>query len=414
MYRTYNARPIPKPYQPRRNHKKALAFVLSLLVLFAGMYVGYALLRPVTDLKTTVLPPVLPAQVKVNIPWPSVGQAAFGADGYGLLASYAEQKPSPTASVTKAITALAILEKHPLRPGETGPLLTFSARDVGLYNEYVAKDGAAVPVVEGEKISQYQALQAMMLPSANNIADTTAIWAFGSMEAYTAYANNYVRKLGMLQTTVADASGFSPSTVSTASDLIRLGDAALDNPVLAEIVAQKEAVFPGYGTVKNVNSLLGQSGIRGIKTGNTEEAGGCYLAAADIMVAGKKITVITAIMGSTDRPKAMRDSVPIIQSAVSQFQNVNVIRAGQKVGSVVSPWGARSDVIAEQGVSVLAWTGTALAPKVTAQTITAPAPSSTDVGKLTLSYEGKVYESMLHTKNAITAPTTWWRLSHPW
>lgn len=384
-----------------------------MIVILAGLYCAYALLRPVGALKTTILPPVLPAQVTVDIPWPASGQAAFGADDYGFLASHNEQKPSPMASVTKVITALSILEKKPLKPNEAGPLLTMTPKDVELYNQYIAKDGAAVPVYAGETITQYQALQAMMLPSANNIADTAAIWAFGSLEAYLAHANSLVKRLGMSQTTVSDASGFSPATVSTARDLIRLGDAALDNPVLAEIVSQKQAVFPDYGTIENVNTLLGTAGIRGIKTGNTEEAGGCYLAAADITIAGKKITVITAIMGSTSRPQAMKDSVPIIQSAVSQFQNVRVLRAGQSVGRVTSPWGASTDILADKNVSVEAWSGSALAPRVTARTLAAPAPSNTPAGSLRLVYGGETYGSTLHTKSSIAGPTMWWRLTHP-
>jgi D-alanyl-D-alanine carboxypeptidase (penicillin-binding protein 5/6) len=41
----------------------------------------------------------------------------------------------------------------------------------------------------GEELSEYQALQALLLPSANNIAETLARWAFGSIDAYNAYAN---------------------------------------------------------------------------------------------------------------------------------------------------------------------------------------------------------------------------------
>lgn len=415
MYRTYNARPIPQPFKPRRSHK-ALWLLVVLLVL-AALYTTYALLRPVGELKTTILPPVVPAKVKVDIPWPASGHAAFGADGYGYLASHApdglEQKPSPMASVTKTITALSILEKKPLKPGETGPNITFTAADVALYDQYVAKDGAVVPVAEGQSITQYQALQALLLPSANNIADTAAIWAFGSLEAYNAYANNLVKRIGMSQTTITDASGFSPQTVSTARDLIRLGDYALDNLVLAEIVAQKEAIFPGFGAIENVNSQLGLSGIRGIKTGNTDEAGGCYLAAADITVGGKKITVITAVMGSSSRPQAMKDSVPIIQSAISQFRKVQVVKAGQSVGKVTAPWSASTDIIADRDITVLSWAGTAMAPRVTAQTLEAPAVAKTFAGSLSLSYGGQTYTSSLYTRHSVDKPTAWWRLTHP-
>lgn len=411
MYRAYNVRPIPQPYRPPSGRKKWTLLLLPLFLLSA--YTAYALLRPLPALKTTVLPPVVPAQITVNIPWPSAGQAAFGADEYGLLATHGEQTPRPTASVTKVITALAILEKKPLQPLEKGPPIMFTDKDVEIYRQYVAKDGAAVPVSAGYSLTEYQALQAMLLPSANNIADSAAIWAFGSMEAYTTYANAMVRKLGMAQTTVSDASGFSPNTVSTASDLVRLGDAALDNPVLAEIVSQKQVTLPAGGTYDNVNNLLGQHGIRGIKTGNTEEAGGCYLAAADVYVGKHKVTVVTAILGSTSRPQAMKDSIPIIQAAVSEFQNVHIVRAGQNAGRVTAEWGASTDIVAAKDISIFSWTGTSLAPKVIATTLRAPAASGTQAGELSLAHAGTVQHSRLQTKEAIAGPDVWWRLTNP-
>ncbi|MDB5181947.1 MAG: peptidase D-alanyl-D-alanine carboxypeptidase 1, D-alanyl-D-alanine carboxypeptidase, partial [Candidatus Saccharibacteria bacterium] len=174
MYRAYNARPIPQPRQHQQKKKVWLLYVVPAIVII-GIYAAICLLRPLIATKTTILPPVISGQVNVHIPWPTVGQAAFGADGYGLLATHNEQKPAPTASVTKVITALSVLEKMPLKKGDSGPMITLTDKDVAIYNKYVAKDGAVVPVTAGEKISEYQALQAMMLPSANNIADTTAI-----------------------------------------------------------------------------------------------------------------------------------------------------------------------------------------------------------------------------------------------
>jgi D-alanyl-D-alanine carboxypeptidase (penicillin-binding protein 5/6) len=290
-----------------------------------------------------------------------------------------------------------------------------NAHDVELYNQYAAVDGSLVPVYEGQKITEYQALQAMMLPSANNISDSMAIWAFGSLPAYTAFANNFVKTLGMERTTVgSDASGFSPSTVSTAADLVRLGNKALANPVLAEIVGQSSAVFPGYGTIENVNTLLGQYGIRGIKTGNTDEAGGCFLAAADITVAGQKVTVITAIMAANTRGQAMRDSLPMIQSAVSQFQNVHIVDSGQTVGRVASAWGESSDIVATNSLARLAWSGKALTPSVHADALSAPVKAGTKVGKLDiLTPSGQKLTTPIELDSSITKPTLKWRLTHP-
>lgn len=389
--------------------------LVLLLIVAVTAYSVYTLLRPLPAPVSRLIPPVLPAQVKVNLPWPSAGQSAFGAVGYGMLESHNLQKPSPTASVAKTITALAILEKKPLKSGEQGPAIPITAKDVALYNAYASKDGSVVPVLEGSTITEYQALQAMMLPSANNVSDTAAIWAFGSLEAYRAYASDMVKRMDMTSTTIgSDASGFSPSTTSTASDLVRLGIAALNNPVLAEIVGQKQAIFPNYGTIENVNNFLGTNGIRGIKTGNTDEAGGCFLVAADVNVAGKPITVVAAVMGATTRGQAMRDTVPLIQSTVSLFHTTHVVRAGQNVGQITTPWGASSDLTASQPISVLAWNGTALSPTVRqAGQIPLPAPSHTAAGTLELRYQDKTLTSNVYTVQALDKPTAIWRLTHP-
>jgi len=305
------------------------------------------------------------------------------------------------------------LNKKPLQPGQTGPSITMTAHDVDLYNQYVAKEGSVVPVSAGETITEYQALQALMLPSANNIADTLAEWAFGNLTAYNQYTNDYVKTLGMTNTTVTDASGFVPTTVSTARDLVLLGDTALDNPVLTEIINQKTAEFPGYGTMHNVNNLLGTAGIRGIKTGNTDEAGGCFLSAADVMIGDKKITVITAIMSAPTLGDALRSSLPLIQSAPSQFQPVRAVRAGQVVGHVTTGWGAASDIIATKDIQVTAWSGTAIAPLASKAAVQVPTPAHAKAGSLSLKFNGTNQSTDLELAQAITPPTLWWRLVHP-
>src|SRR5438309_1235787 len=133
MYRAYNTRPVPRPYQHRKPPKKFGATAITICSVLI-VYIAFALVRPAGQLKTTILPPVVPAQVKVHVPWPANAEAAFGANGYGLLDTNNEQTPMPTASVAKVITALSVLEKKPLKPGQTGPQITMTANDVALYN----------------------------------------------------------------------------------------------------------------------------------------------------------------------------------------------------------------------------------------------------------------------------------------
>jgi len=291
----------------------------------------------------------------VSLAWPNYGQSAVGAVGYGVLDSQGQQTAIPIASLTKVITAMAVLKQKPLAPGSQGGNIKITAADVASYNDYVAKGGSVVPVTEGEEISEYQAMQAMLLPSANNMADTLARWAFGSTSNFTNFANNYVKTYGLKQTHVADASGFSANSVSTADDLTLLGLAAYDNPVLKDIVGQKSAEIPVAGTVHNTNWLLGIDGIVGIKTGNTDQAGGCYLFAQERVIQGEKVTVVGTILGAPDLPTAISDSRTLANSVDKGFIKVNVVHRGQVVGIIVPDWGDKTNIYALDNLSILTW-----------------------------------------------------------
>jgi hypothetical protein len=117
-----------------------------------------------------------------------------------------------------------------------------------------------VEVVAGEVLTERQALQALLLPSANNIAYILARWDAGGRAAFVARMNQAAAQLGMAQTRYTDPSGLDPTTVSTAADQVTLARAAMEVPALAQIVAMPQAMLPVVGLVKNVNALLGQDG----------------------------------------------------------------------------------------------------------------------------------------------------------
>jgi D-alanyl-D-alanine carboxypeptidase (penicillin-binding protein 5/6) len=241
--------------------KKALLTVIAAAAVLVGLY-----FRPVPAATYISTLPAAPMTTPVTLPWPAAASSALGAQKYGLLAANQDSTPRPIASVAKTITALAILQKKPLAVGAQGPLITLSADDAARFDYYYSLGGSVTRVQAGEQISEYQAIEAMMLPSANNLADTMAIWAFGSIDNYTAYANQMVKSLGMANTTVKDAGGFTDGTTGTASDLVKLGLAVIGNQALASIVSQPTASLPVAGTITNRNWLLGQDGVIGIKT----------------------------------------------------------------------------------------------------------------------------------------------------
>jgi hypothetical protein len=123
-----------------------------------------------------------------------------------------------------------------------------------------------VTIAAGEPLTERQALQALLLPSANNIAAVLARWDTGSVARFVVRMNATARSLGVTYTRYTDPSGYDDATVSTAADQVRLVDRAMRLPVFASIVATPSASLPVAGTVHNTNTLLGHNGFVGVKT----------------------------------------------------------------------------------------------------------------------------------------------------
>ncbi len=269
--------------------------------------------------------PVIP-QLKINdpMPWPGYGSAAYGVGDKGVLATSNEAPaPVPIASLAKVITAIAILEKKPLQPGEAGPVLTLDAKDADLFREYIHKNGAVVPVEAGENITQHQAMQAMLMSSANNMTDSLVRWAFGSVEAYNEYANKMVREMNMTETTVADASGFSPATKATAPDMAKAAERYMRHPVLREIAMQSEATIPVAGRIQNYNSLVNEKNMYGVKVGDTDEAGRCFILAniRDAGTANEEVSV-AVVLGADHLSTAMADARKVLKAGDVSYDHL--------------------------------------------------------------------------------------------
>jgi serine-type D-Ala-D-Ala carboxypeptidase (penicillin-binding protein 5/6) len=228
--------------------------------------------------------------------WPADGQAAVQI-GQSQIQAGPNQHAAPIASLAKVMTAYLVLRDHPLRPGEDGPTITLTDADVADTDRRLGQDESVVPVVAGEQLTERQALQALLLPSANNIAAVLARWDAGSVEGFVARMNATARSLGMTHTRYTDPSGYDDATVSTAADQVVIVDRAMRLPVFASIVATPSVTLPVAGTVYNTNILLGHNGFVGVKTGWTGAAGGCFAFRAIRWIDGKRTTITGVVMG---------------------------------------------------------------------------------------------------------------------
>jgi D-alanyl-D-alanine carboxypeptidase (penicillin-binding protein 5/6) len=229
--------------------------------------------------------------------WPAFGQAAFVRAGQSQIEAGPNQHPAAIASVAKVMTAYLVLRDHPLRAGEDGPTITLTAADVADAGRRRGQEESVVSIAPGEVLTELQALQALLLPSANNIAVVLARWDAGSATRFVARMNVAARSLDMTHTRYTDPSGYDDATVSTAADQVRIVDQAMRLPAFASIVATPSATLPVAGTVHNTNTLLGQDGFVGIKTGSDDAAGGCFAFRAIRWIDGKRTTITGVVLG---------------------------------------------------------------------------------------------------------------------
>jgi D-alanyl-D-alanine carboxypeptidase (penicillin-binding protein 5/6) len=229
--------------------------------------------------------------------WPAYGQAALVLAGQSQVHAGPNQHAAPIASVAKVMTAYVVLRDHPLRPGEEGPAITLTDADVADTDRRRRQQESVVSIAAGEQLTELQALQALLVPSANNVAAVLARWDAGSADRFIARMNATARSLGMTQTRYTDPSGYDAATVSTAADQVRIVDRAMRQPVFAGIVAAPTAILPIAGTVHNTDALLGHNGFVGVKTGSDAAAGGCFAFRAVRWIDGKRTTITGVVLG---------------------------------------------------------------------------------------------------------------------
>jgi len=384
-------------------------YVISLLVLLSSSYVAYASLRPLPPIKPqSITLPKLETGVS-SVTWPDVGSAAVGTLDWGVLASH-NDAPHPTASTIKLLTALTILQAKPFAIDSQGTSLTLNAADVAFYEAEQARGGSIVPVIAGETITERQALEALLLPSANNIAITLATWAYGSMPAYIASANQLAQSLGMQTTTIKDASGFSPLTTSTSRDLVELGIAALKNPVIASIMSEKSASLPVVGVVHNVNTLLGTNDIIGGKTGNTPEAGGVFIGVSHSIKDGREVMFVSAVMNAPSLGSALDATPSLVSSAERNIVDTPLFTAGDPVAAYTVPWSSSTfHAVVSQTATPLRWLDEPVHNVIHSAPVSA---GQREAGDISTAIHQIHYTTNLELDHPIPSPSLFWRLTH--
>lgn len=346
---------------PGRHTGRTLAIICAVMGLLLLAIVAFQLLRPLPVARLRLVTPAshtVPGALR--LPFPAAGQAVVEVDGIGRMGGSGNGRPTPTASVAKVMTAYVFLQDHPLPSGQEGPTYHISPEEASRLPWRIARDETHVDVVANQPFTEREALEALMIVSANNIAHELARWDSGGDGPFVAKMNAMARHLGMTATHYTDPSGFDAATVSTAADQVLLFRAAMRIPAFAEVVS-KPTFTPRTGgeTRSGGNTLVGSYGVIGGKTGFTSLAGANYVFAAR---SGGRL-IVGAVM---DQPQATSPAVavsaaePLIIAAENSLTRVTLARRGAVLARVEDGFGHRFPLVAATPVTATAWPGLTL------------------------------------------------------
>lgn len=224
-----------------------------------------------------------------------------------------EDIKSAMASTTKIMTTIVILEKADLN--ET---VTVSAKAGGT-------GGSRLGLKRGDKASVRDLLYGLMLRSGNDAAVALAEHVGGSVKEFAELMNEKASELGLTNTHFVTPHGLDDANhYTTALELAKLTDYAMDNETFAKIVGTKSITIYINNQprqINNTNELLGVlNGVVGVKTGFTNNAGRCLVTETK----RNNMDIITIVLGADTKKDRTKDSVNLIEYTFSKYKMYNL------------------------------------------------------------------------------------------
>lgn len=220
------------------------------------------------------------------------------------------------ASTTKIMTCIVAIENSNLNK-----IVTVSKKASSIH-------GSTLGLKEHMQISMQDLLYGLMLRSGNDCAIAIAEEISGSVENFAKLMNQKAKELNLENTNFVTPHGLDdPNHYTTAYELALLTDYALKNETFKNLVSCKTYTFnfDGYSkTINNTNELLGNlSGVYGVKTGFTFEAGRCLVSSCK----RNDLDIIVVVLGANTKKIRTQDSYNLINYVFNNFQYVNVSKA---------------------------------------------------------------------------------------
>lgn len=227
-----------------------------------------------------------------------------------------ENTPVPMASTTKIMTAIVMLEQI----GTDGLM-----EEVIVDKQAANTVGSRLGLHTGDKITYNDLLYGLMLCSGNDAAVQIAISTSGSVENFANLMNKKAKELGLENTHFVTPHGLDrDGHYTTALELAKITDYALENTKIAEVVSTQQYIVKIDGSSKsisNTNELLGYlDGVNGVKTGYTSKAGRCLVTSSN----RNGFEIITVVLGADTKKIRTQDSAKLIEYAYKQYELVDV------------------------------------------------------------------------------------------
>lgn len=272
--------------------EKALSAILAIGMSVVSVAAPVPSTSPRPQLAPGVYQPILEADqvpAAVNARAAVIRELATGRTVYAKSAD----ESLPMASLTKLMTAYVILKYHSLDDVVTIPA------------EVTKVQGGASQVLNikpGDRLTVREALQGLLIYSANDVAVALAGWDAGSVTQFVDKMNAAAKDLGLTKTVFRNPTGLDEvGHVSSANDLAHLTQVVLQSAIVRETVQKRTGSFTTQAgrpyVFATTNQLLARAYVKGVKTGYTEAAGQCLISLTQ--KDGKEF--ITVILGSPDR-----------------------------------------------------------------------------------------------------------------
>ncbi len=319
------------------------------------------------------------AAASIGPPPTVAADAALVATGSGeILYEFDGDERLPMASITKLMTALVALEE--LRP----------RRSVVVSPVAVGVEGSSIFLQAGERLTVRDLLAAALIQSANDAAYAlAAATTGGDVTAFVERMNEEAEELGLDDTEFANPAGLdAPDHYSSARDVLALAREAMRRPVVRRLVAQSGGVAAGRSLYAWNDLLRTYPGTFGVKTGHTDEAGWCQVAAAR-----RDGTVAYAVvLGGPTRAIRNGDLAELLTYGLDHYGRLSLVEGGEEYAAATVPFEDESvPLLAGESASVRVRLDRSIDREIVAPlALDAPLERGQPVGSIRVSQAGEL------------------------